>query len=316
MLQKISAHTQDGSPCCEYIGPDGSGQYVKMVHNGIEYGDIEIICEAYYLMKHVLKMENHEIGDVFEEWNNGRLNSYLIEITAKIMKVKDDRSDDDLVDRILDEAGQKGTGKWTVMEGTDMTVAIPTLAEAVYARYLSALKNERVAASKLFDEKPLVSADKEEFLRDLEEAVYASKIISYAQGFTLLEKASEINKWNLNFGNIALLWREGCIIRAKLLEKIKAAYSQGKVVNLIISDQFIDDIRKAVPSMRKVAAKAVEAGAYVPAIINSLQYFEGYTTKRLHANLLQAQRDWFGAHTFHRTDAPYEESFHHQWEQF
>ncbi|OFK23695.1 NADP-dependent phosphogluconate dehydrogenase [Olsenella sp. HMSC062G07] len=318
LLTDISAHTEDGSPCCDYIGPEGSGQYVKMVHNGIEYGDIQIIDEAYFIMKHMLGMTNAQMADTFEEWNNGRLDSFLVEITYKILRVKDPETGDDLIDHILDEAGQKGTGMWTAIEGLKMYLAIPTMAEAVFARNLSAVKGERVIAAGHFPERPHCDVqDKRGLLEDLEQAVYASKIMSYAQGFQLLAKASDEYGWDLKLGDIALLWREGCIIRAKFLGRIKAAYdnSQGKVQNLMLTDEFMEEIRVAVAGWRRVVAKAIEAGLYVPTIANSLLYFDGYTSEKLPANLCQAQRDWFGAHTYRRDDQPHDLSFHHPWEE-
>lgn len=320
LLVDISAKTEDGSPCCDYIGPEGSGQYVKMVHNGIEYGDIQIIDEAYWIMRQVLGMSNAEMADTFEEWNNGRLQSFLIDITSHILREKDSKTGDDLIDHILDEAGQKGTGMWTAIEGLNMHMAIPTMAEAVFARNLSSVKEQRVAASKVFSAKPTLSiepAQKDAILADLEKAVYASKIMSYAQGFQLLQKASDTYSWDLKLGDIALLWREGCIIRAKFLDRIKAAYSENtEVVNLMLTDEFRDEIAEAIDAWRRIVVVAISAGLYVPTIANSLMYFDGYTSAQLPANLCQAQRDWFGAHTFHRDDAPHEESFHHQWEEF
>jgi 6-phosphogluconate dehydrogenase len=318
LLTDISAHTEDGSPCCDYIGPEGSGQYVKMVHNGIEYGDIQIIDEAYFIMKNMLGMTNAQMADTFETWNTGRLDSFLVEITYKILREKDSDTGDDLIDHILDEAGQKGTGMWTAIEGLEMHMAIPTMAEAVFARNLSAVKGERVSASQEFTEKSYFSVeDKDAMLADLEQAVYASKIMSYAQGFQLLEKASREHNWNLKLGDIALLWREGCIIRAKFLGRIKAAYdgAQGQVQNLMLTDEFKNEIKTAVPGWRRVVAKAIEAGLYIPTLANSLMYFDGYTSAKLPANLCQAQRDWFGAHTYHRDDQPHDLSFHHKWEE-
>lgn len=318
LLTDISAHTEDGSPCCDYIGPEGSGQYVKMVHNGIEYGDIQIIDEAYFIMKNMLGMTNAQMADTFESWNQGRLDSFLVEITHKILREKDPDTGDDLIDHILDEAGQKGTGMWTAIEGLEMHMAIPTMAEAVFARNLSAVKDERIVAAQAFTERPsFVVEDVKAMLEDLEQAVYASKIISYAQGFQLLGKASREHGWNLRLGDIALLWREGCIIRAKFLGRIKDAYdgADGEVQNLMLTDEFRDEIKAAVPGWRRVVAKAIEAGLYVPTLANSLLYFDGYTSAKLPANLCQAQRDWFGAHTYHRDDQPHELSFHHTWEE-
>ncbi len=318
LFNVISAHTKDGTPCCDYIGPDGSGHYVKMVHNGIEYGDIQIICEAYQLLKSVLHLNNEEMADIFEKWNKGRLSSFLIEITAQILRRKDDLTDNYLVDMILDEAGQKGTGKWTSMEGLDSGVAIPTIAESVFARCLSAIKPQRAQASK---ELPLPKQfeveDKEKFIADLEKAVYASKITSYAQGFTLLAEASKENNWKLKLGNISLLWREGCIIRAQFLEKIKQAFDQDtNLTNLLLARQFKEEIINAEEGWRNVVVTAIQNGIYTPCITASLQYYDGYRSERLPANLLQAQRDWFGAHTYHRIDKPHDQSFHTQWEEF
>ncbi|MDO4378845.1 MAG: decarboxylating NADP(+)-dependent phosphogluconate dehydrogenase [Erysipelotrichia bacterium] len=318
LFNVISAHTEDGSPCCDYIGPDGSGHYVKMVHNGIEYGDIQIICEAYQLLKSVLHLNNEEMADIFEKWNKGRLSSFLIEITAQILRRKDDLTDNYLVDMILDEAGQKGTGKWTSMEGLDSGIAIPTIAESVFARCLSAIKPQRVQASKQLPlPKQFEVEDKEKFIADLEEAVYASKITSYAQGFTLLAEASKENNWDLKLGNISLLWREGCIIRAQFLEKIKQAFDQdANLTNLLLAQQFKEEIINAEKGWRNVVVTAIQNGVYIPCITASLQYYDGYRSERLPANLLQAQRDWFGAHTYHRVDKPHDQSFHTQWEEF
>lgn len=318
LLRDISAHTEDGSPCCDYIGPEGSGQYVKMVHNGIEYGDIQIIDEAYFIMKELLGMSNSEMADVFDKWDEGRLDSFLIEITKNILRVKDPETGDDLIDHILDEAAQKGTGMWTAIDGLEMCMPIPTMAEAVFARNLSAVKPERVEASKVFTDKPQVSIeDREALLEDLEQAVYASKITSYAQGFALLTAASDAHGWDLKLGDIALLWREGCIIRAKFLGRIKAAYdADEKVVNLLTTSEFMPEVKAAVPGWRRIVVKSIEAGLYIPTIANSLMYFDGYTSEKLPANMCQAQRDWFGAHTFHRDDHPHDESFHHIWEEF
>lgn len=316
LLTDISAHTEDGSPCCDYIGPEGSGQYVKMVHNGIEYGDIQNIDEAYWIMKQLLGMSNAEMADVFEGWNDGRLNSFLVEITYKILREKDPETGDDLVDHILDEAAQKGTGMWTAIDGLEMYTPIPTMAEAVFARNLSAIKGQRVEAARAFPERPAARIDdREAFLADLEQAVYANKIIAYAQGFQLLSAASDEHGWDLRLGDIALLWREGCIIRAGFLDRIKSAYSEGKkVVNLILTDEFREEMRSAMPAYRRVVAKAIEGGLYIPTMVTSLLYFDGYTSEKLEANLCQAQRDWFGAHTFRRDDRPHDESFHHTWE--
>lgn len=323
LLKDIAAHTTTGDSCCDYIGKGGSGHYVKMVHNGIEYGDMQIINEAYFMLKNVCGFSNAQIADVFEDWNRGRLRSYLVEITSKILRVKDPCGTGELVDAILDEAGQKGTGMWTAMDALEKRQCVPTMCEAVFARNLSAQKDERVYAAHEFDKQaggqnlsPKMSQEEiNTFITDLEQAVYASKIMSYAQGFSLLQAASDTYQWNLDLGNIALLWREGCIIRAVFLERIKRAYDEGKVVNLMLTDEFKDEIKSSVAAWRRVVIAGIAAGLYVPTIANSLLYFDGYTSEKLPANLCQAQRDWFGAHTFKRVDKPRDESFHHIWEQ-
>lgn len=317
LFEAMSAKTDTNEACCSYIGPNGAGHYVKMVHNGIEYGDIQIICEAYSYMKNLLKMDNKDIADVFEKWNKGRLNSYLIEITSKILRKKDTETGKDLVDVILDKAGQKGTGKWTSMEALDLGVAAPTIAESVFARCLSAIKEERVEASKHFQKvEPVVSGSLSTNLENLEKAVYASKILSYAQGFALMKEASKTHDWNLRLGDISLLWREGCIIRAQFLGRIKEAFDQDPDLdNLLMDPSFGKDIQDALPGWRQIVSSAVLNGIYMPAILNSLQYFDGYTSENLPANLLQAQRDYFGAHTYQRVDAPREKSFHTVWEE-
>ena len=287
-----------------------------MVHNGIEYGDIQIICEAYQLMKTILHLSNAEMADVFEKWNNGRLHSYLIEITSKILKRQDPETGKEIVDVILDTAGQKGTGKWTSMEGLDKGVPIPTIIESVSARCLSAKKEERVNASKEFECKANYPIDKETFIDRLEKAVYASKICSYAQGFSLLKEASEEYNWNLNYGEIALLWREGCIIRADFLGDIKAAYLEDEnLVNLLLYSKFKKEIVEAETAWRQVVIEGIGNGIYIPCITNSLLYFDGYRTERMPANLLQAQRDWFGAHRYQRIDKPSDLTFHTEWEE-
>lgn len=323
LLKDIAAHTTTGDSCCDYIGKGGSGHYVKMVHNGIEYGDMQIINEAYFMLKNVCGFSNAQIADVFEDWNRGRLRSYLVEITSKILRVKDPCGTGELVDAILDEAGQKGTGMWTAMDALEKHQCVPTMCEAVFARNLSAQKDERVCAAREFGKQaggqnlsPKMSQEEiNTFITDLEQAVYASKIMSYAQGFSLLQAASDTYQWNLDLGNIALLWREGCIIRAVFLERIKRAYDEGKVVNLMLTDEFKDEIKSSVAAWRRVVIAGIAAGLYVPTIANSLLYFDGYTSEKLPANLCQAQRDWFGAHTFKRVDKPRDESFHHIWEQ-
>lgn len=315
MFNAIAAHTKKGDACCDYIGPDGSGHYVKMVHNGIEYGDIQIICEAYLVMKNLLNLSNDEMADVFTEWNKGRLHSYLIEITSEILKRKDPETGKYIVDIILDTAGQKGTGKWTSMEGLDIGVPIPTIIESVSARCLSAIKEERVIASKEFVNHATYPIDKNKMIYELEQAVYASKICAYAQGFALLKKASEDYSWNLNYGEIALLWREGCIIRADFLEDIKKAFDEDEnLINLLLYSKFKEEIIEAENGWRKTVLAAIGNGVYIPCIANSLMYYDGYRSERLPANLLQAQRDWFGAHRYQRIDKNKEETFHTNWE--
>lgn len=310
----ISAKAKDGAPCCAYIGGDGSGHYVKMVHNGIEYADIQIICEAYDLMRHGAGLSVEEIQQVFERWNKGRLKSYLIEITGKILKKKDDETGKYLVDVILDKAGQKGTGKWTSMEGLDIGAAIPTIAESVFSRYISAQKEERVRASQELGVDLSVNIDdKEKFIDDLEAAVYAAKICCYAQGFELLKKAAEEYEWTLDFGQIAMIWREGCIIRADFLEDIKAAYDQDEVSNLMLSSKFKKELLDAQKAWRRMVCYIVNCGIYAPALTSTLNYFDGYRCARTSANLTQAQRDFFGAHTYERVDK--EGIYHTIWEE-
>lgn len=313
LFNVIAAKSDSGESCCSYIGPDGAGHFVKMVHNGIEYADIQVICEAYQLMKDK-GMTNVEMAAVFAEWNNGRLKSYLIDITSKILLKKDEYSTNYLVDMILDRAGQKGTGKWTSIEGLDMGVAIPTIAEAVYARCLSAIKEERCAAAKLYQlENEHKPADG--FIADLEQAVYASKVMAYAQGFALMQKASADYDWDLPLGKIAMLWREGCIIRARFLEKISEAFEIAPdTKNLMMVSTFAQDLLNDLPAWRRSVGQAIMSGTSIPAISASLQYFEGYTSAALPMNLLQAQRDWFGAHTYQRIDRSETEHFHTVWE--
>lgn len=314
ILEDMAAKASDGRPCCTYIGPDGAGHYVKMVHNGIEYSDIQNICEAYFLMKELLGMNNEEMADVFASWNEGRLNSYLIEITAGILRKKDDNGNY-IVDLILDEAGQKGTGKWASMEALDMGVAAPSIVESVLARCLSAMKQKRLSASAIFPKQTCPDIpEKKQYLKDLECAVYASKIISYAQGFALMQEAGKEHDWNLDYGKIAMIWREGCIIRAQFLSRIKDAFEEENLSNMMVSKEFTEDLKTCEPGWRRIAESAISHGIYSPVIVSSLLYFDGYRSPVLPANLLQAQRDWFGAHTYHRVDRPHEESFHTKWE--
>ncbi|HVO34359.1 MAG TPA: NADP-dependent phosphogluconate dehydrogenase, partial [Gemmatimonadales bacterium] len=314
ILQKIAAKAPDGRPCCEWIGPDGAGHFVKMVHNGIEYGDMQMIGEAYYLMQRVLGLKAAEMHDIFAEWNTGELDSYLIEITARILARKDPETGKPMVDVILDTAEQKGTGKWTSTAALDLGVPAQTIAIAVFARMMSALKKERVAAAKVLagpDAK--FSGDKKAFIANIRHALYASKICSYAQGFQLLRAANETYRWSLNFGSIASLWRAGCIIRARFLSKIKEAYDRDAALpNLLLDPYFVTAIGEAAPGWRKVVATAAEAGVPVPAFSSALAYYDSYRSAVLPANLLQAQRDFFGAHTYRRIDR--EGVFHTDWE--
>jgi 6-phosphogluconate dehydrogenase len=314
IFQKIAAKAPDGSPCCEWIGSDGAGHFVKMVHNGIEYGDMQMICEAYYLMERVLGLTPAQMHDVFEEWNTGELNSYLIEITSKIMATKDTETGKPLIHVILDTAEQKGTGKWTSTVSLDLGIPAQTIAEAVFARMLSALKAERVAASKVLTG-PTVTfdGDAKAFVQNIRKALYASKICSYAQGFQLLRAADQEYKWNLNFGSIASLWRAGCIIRAQFLGRIKEAYDRNPgLANLLLDPYFTGAIADASGAWRTVVATAVQLGVPVPAFSSALAYYDGYRSAVLPANLLQAQRDFFGAHTYRRIDK--EGMFHTKWE--
>jgi 6-phosphogluconate dehydrogenase len=306
-----------GVPCVAHIGPDGAGHYVKMVHNGIEYGDMQMICEAYDLMRGLLGMTPDEIGTTFEEWNKGDLNSFLIEITAKVLKQKDPETGVPLVDVILDTAGQKGTGKWTSVNALDMGVPAPTIAESVFARCLSAIKEERVAASKVLKGpkvKKVSPAKKKELIKAIHDALYCSKICSYAQGFQLMRTAQGEYGWKLNFGQIAQIFRGGCIIRAAFLQKITEAYARNpKLANLLLDGYFNQTIQKAQTNWRKVISLAVESGISVPTFASALSYYDAYRSARLPANLLQAQRDYFGAHTYERTDKPRGKFFHIDW---
>lgn len=315
IFQAIAAKTEDGLPCCEWLGEGGAGHFVKMVHNGIEYGDMQMICEAYLLMERTLGMTPDEMHSVFFEWNQGELNSYLIEITANIMAKTDDETGKPMIDVILDTAGQKGTGKWTSVTALDLGIPAQTIAEAVFARTVSALKEERMAASKGLSGPELkFIGDKSEFIEMIRQALFASKICSYAQGFQLMRAANNEYKWDLNFGNIALLWRAGCIIRAQFLDNIKAAYEKNSdLPNLLLDDYFKSIIEKNQDAWRKVVLKAVEFGIPVPAFSSALAYYDSYRTERLPANLLQAQRDYFGAHTYERVDKPRGQFFHTQW---
>ncbi|HUI29598.1 MAG TPA: decarboxylating NADP(+)-dependent phosphogluconate dehydrogenase [Candidatus Acidoferrales bacterium] len=314
IFQAIAAKVEDGTPCCDWVGSDGAGHFVKMVHNGIEYGDMQLISEAYQIMRELLGMNALEMHEVFRKWNTGDLNSYLIEISRDILAYKDGDGQP-LVDRILDTAGQKGTGKWTSVTSLDLGIPLTLISEAVFGRCLSAMKEERVAASKvLAGPKSKFAGDKQAFLNDLEKALYASKIVSYAQGFTMLRSAAEEYKWDLNYGGIALLWRGGCIIRSVFLGKIKEAFDKNPdLSNLLLDPFFKNKIDSAQDSWRRVISTAVLNGIWVPAFSTALNYFDGYRNARLPANLLQAQRDYFGAHQYERVDKPRGEFFHTNW---
>jgi 6-phosphogluconate dehydrogenase len=315
VFQSVAAKVEDGSPCCEWLGNDGAGHFVKMVHNGIEYGDMQMICEAYSLMRNVLGMSPAEISAVFGEWNKGELDSYLIEITRDILAKTDDETGKPMVDVIMDKAGQKGTGRWTSVTALDLGVPAQTIAEAVFARALSAIKDERlVAAQELAGPGAKFTGDKTVFLEQLRQALFASKICSYAQGYQLMRAAAAEYQWDLNYGEIALMWRGGCIIRAQFLRNIKEAYDNNPgLQNLLLDDYFKDAIEKSQPGWRKVIATAVEQGIPVPAFSSALAYYDGYRSAVLPANLLQAQRDYFGAHTYERLDKPAGEYFHTNW---
>ena len=314
IFQKIAAHTSDGEPCCDWVGENGAGHFVKMVHNGIEYGDMQMICETYQMMREGLGMSNQEMHKVFTEWNAGELDSYLIEITRDILGYKDEDGNE-VIDLILDTAGQKGTGKWTAIAALDLGQPLTLIGEAVFARCLSALKDERTGASKvLMGPKPEFKGDKKAMIDDLRQALYASKIISYAQGYQLMRAAAKEYGWNLNNGGIALMWRGGCIIRSAFLGKIKDAFDKNAdLENLLIDPFFKGAVEKAQAAWRRVVTAAIQMGVPMPAIGSALSFFDGYRSERLPANLLQAQRDYFGAHTYERVDKPRGEFFHTNW---
>lgn len=314
IFQSICAKVEDGSPCCDWVGENGAGHFVKMVHNGIEYGDMQLICEAYQLMRDALGMTTEEMHQVFAKWNDTELDSYLIEITRDILGYRDENGET-TVNYILDTAGQKGTGKWTAVSALDEGVPLTLIGEAVFARCLSAMKDERVGAAQVFPKTiPAFEGDKEAFIECIRKALYASKIISYAQGYTLMRTAAKTYGWNLNYGGIALMWRGGCIIRSVFLGKIKEAYDKNpELQNLLLDDYFAETIKTLVPAWREVVAYAVKVGVPMPAFSSALSYFDGYTTACLPANLLQAQRDYFGAHTYERIDQPRGVVFHTNW---
>ncbi len=314
VFQAIAAKVADGTPCCDWVGENGAGHFVKMVHNGIEYGDMQLICEAYQIMKELLGMSAGEMHETFKEWNTGDLDSYLIEITRDILAFKD-TDGQPLVEKILDTAGQKGTGKWTSVVSLDLGIPLTLISEAVFARCLSALKEERVAASQAYSSaNQMFTGDRRAFLKDLEQALYAAKIISYTQGLVLLQEAAKEYKWNLNYGSIALLWRGGCIIRSVFLAKIKEAFDQNpRLSNLLLDPFFRERIQRSQQAWRRVVSEAVLQGVWIPAMSTALCYFDGFRNARLPANLLQAQRDFFGAHQYERIDRPRGQFFHTNW---
>jgi len=314
IFQAIAARVADGLPCCDWVGENGAGHYVKMVHNGIEYGDMQLICEAYHLMKEGLDMSAGQMHRVFAQWNEGKLDSYLIQITRDILGHQDEDGRP-LVDKILDTAGQKGTGKWTGISALDLGIPLTMIVEAVLGRSLSALKEERVVASQVLSgPKPTFAGDREAFVEDLREAVYASKIISYTQGYMLMRAAAQEYRWNLNYGGVALIWRGGCIIRSAFLGKIKEAFDRNPdLSNLLLDPYFREQVGAAQPAWRRVVARAVQEGIPVPAMSSALAFYDGYRRDWLPANLLQAQRDYFGAHTYERVDRPRGQFFHTDW---
>ncbi|HTP58075.1 MAG TPA: NADP-dependent phosphogluconate dehydrogenase, partial [Spirochaetia bacterium] len=312
ILRDIAAKV-DGEPCCVYIGPDGAGHYVKMVHNGIEYGDMQLISEAYFIMRNLLGMDNQEMAEVFARWNQGDLDSYLIQITADILGKKDPDTGLPMVEQILDKAGQKGTGKWTIQSALDLGAAAATMAEAVFARTISALKEERSVASRILKGPAgKYSGKAKDLVQAVHDALYASKICSYAQGFGLMRQAAQEYKWPLKFGEIASIWRGGCIIRARFLNRIKEAYDRDPgLANLLLDPYFRAIVEKAQAGWRRLVAVAAESGVPIPAFSSALSYFDSYRTEKLPANLIQAQRDYFGAHTYQRVDKP--GTFHSEW---
>ena len=315
IFQAIAAKAPDGSPCCDWVGHEGAGHYVKMVHNGIEYGDMQLICESYHLLSGLGRLGADELHGVFTRWNKGPLDSYLIEITRDIFGYKDPDTGKPLVDLILDMAGQKGTGKWTVGSALDLGVPLTLITEAVFARCLSAQKDERVTAAKVLKgPEPKLAGDRETFIKDVESALYASKIISYAQGFALLNAMAKESGWTINNGGVALMWRGGCIIRSAFLGKIKEAFDRNpKLTNLLVDSYFAAEIERAQSGWRRAIGAGVANGIPLPAMSAALAYFDGYRNGRLPANLLQAQRDYFGAHTYERVDKPRGQFFHTNW---
>jgi 6-phosphogluconate dehydrogenase len=315
IFQAIAAKVEDGSPCCDWVGPEGAGHYVKMVHNGIEYGDMQLICEAYSMLEGLLGFGADALHEVFAKWNTGRLDSYLIEITRDIFGFRDPESGKPMVDLILDKAGQKGTGKWTVTSALDLGVPLTLIGEAVFARCLSAQKDERVRASKILKgPKPAFDGNPQQFVDDLESALYASKLVSYAQGYALMDAMAKESGWEINKGGVALMWRGGCIIRSAFLGKIKEAFDRDPgLANLLLDPYFASEVERCQPGWRRVCAAAATNGIPVPAMVSALAYYDGYRSERLPANLLQAQRDYFGAHTYERVDRPRGEFSHTNW---
>ncbi|GAB3007416.1 decarboxylating NADP(+)-dependent phosphogluconate dehydrogenase [Niabella terrae] len=314
IFQGIAAKVDDGTPCCDWVGSGGAGHFVKMVHNGIEYGDMQLICEVYQIMKDLLGMTADEMHEVFKTWNEGELDSYLIEITRDILAYKENGQP--LIDQILDTAGQKGTGKWTGTVALDLGIPLTLITESVFARCLSALKDERVAASKVLKAgpKPGFEFDRKEFLSELHDALYAAKLISYAQGYQMMRAAAAEFGWDLNYGNIALMWRGGCIIRSRFLGNIKTAFDNNPdLVNLLLDPYFADKVQQCQQGLRQVVATAALNGIAVPCLSAGINYYDGYRSERLPANLLQAQRDYFGAHTYERLDQPRGKFFHTNW---
>ena len=315
IFQNIAAKVEDGSPCCDWVGNGGAGHFVKMVHNGIEYGDMQLICESYDLMKQLLKLSNQQLQEVFTEWNKGKLDSFLIEITSQIFGKRDEESGEYVIDQILDTAGQKGTGKWTAITALDLGMPLTLIGEAVFSRCLSAQKQERVLASKVLSgPQATMEFDAKEQIDAIADALYCAKIVSYAQGFTVMAEAAREFSWKLNYGAIALMWRGGCIIRSKFLGKIKEAFDNNpELANLLLDSFFVDEINQAQVRWRSIIATAMKCGVPVPAMSSALCYFDGYRSARLPANLLQAQRDFFGAHTYERLDRERGEYFHTNW---
>jgi 6-phosphogluconate dehydrogenase len=314
IFQAIAAKVDTGEPCCDWVGDEGAGHYVKMVHNGIEYGDMQLISEAYHILKTGLNLNAEELAEVFNKWNQGPLNSYLIEITSHIFKFKD-TDGKPLLDKILDVAGQKGTGKWTVVNALEMGIPLTLIGEAVFSRFLSSLKEERIEASKILKSASIpFKGNRDEFIEAVRQALYASKIVSYAQGFMMMRLAADDYKWKLNFGGVALMWREGCIIRSRFLGKIKEAYDKNPALkNLLLDPYFASEVGQADGGWRQVVSKAVEMGISVPSLSSAIAFYDGYRSANLPANLIQAQRDYFGAHTYERIDSPRGKSFHTRW---